>query len=346
LGSNHGCLTLSGTTNDTVGAYSLEVYYTAEIFHPFFGTITNTGEISDFSITYQLTVTTPGGPCGVNSDPLIVTMLQGDTTICAGESIQLNTLTSGGEMPYSYSWLPEASLSSTTVANPLASPTVPSTYLLTVTDDLGNTATAFVVILIEDPIVCITCDRPASFPTPTQVVNTLTFTWPLEDDALQTQLQTRVKPGQPGAVPDNSTAVANGNITTKSVTIDTINCGRIYQARLRHNCGSGTLSPWKFRSNIITTPCNRLGDFSEKMLVYPNPTSKAMAIQYRSESDKKVVIEISNLAGSTLYSEAYLMVKGMNATGIDVSGYSGGIYTVSVKSNDDTLIKKVVVLNE
>ena len=196
---------------------------------------------------------------------------------------------------------------------------------------------------LEAGTACTACEQPTSFPPPNQVANTLTFTWPLEVNALQTQLQMRVKSDQPGAVPDNSTSVMNGSITTKTVIIDSTNCGRIYQARLRHNCGGGMLSPWKFRPNIATTPCNRLGDFSEKMLVYPNPADDELTVQYQSLAQETVVIKMVNIAGEVVHSQAYFVMRGMNVAGIDVSKMAAGIYILSIKSGAGVLVNKVKV---
>lgn len=52
-----------------------------------------------------------------------------DTTICLGISIPLTTISNAT----SYSWSPSVGLSSTTVASPLASPLVPTTYTVTAT---------------------------------------------------------------------------------------------------------------------------------------------------------------------------------------------------------------------
>ena len=109
-GGNHLCMGVSGTTNSTPGSYDLVIHYTGEVFHPFFGNLPVSGDLSQFDITYQLTVVAPGAPCPTQTTPLTVTMLQGDTTICAGETVQLDAMASGGEMPYAYLWQPAASL--------------------------------------------------------------------------------------------------------------------------------------------------------------------------------------------------------------------------------------------
>ena len=135
----------------------------------------------------------------------------------------------------------------------------------------------------------------------------------------------------------------NGSITTKTVVIDSTNCGRIYQARLRHNCGGGMFSPWKFRPNIATTPCNRLGDFSEKMLVYPNPVDDMVTVQYHAMAEEIVAIEVHTLSGRVVYAETYSMTKGMNVTGIDVGDWANAVYVVSIQAGENRHFKKLAV---
>lgn len=55
-----------------------------------------------------------------------------DTNICQGTSVQLNA--TGGT---SYKWSPAATLSNDTIPNPIATPTVPTTYMVIVTNPCG-----------------------------------------------------------------------------------------------------------------------------------------------------------------------------------------------------------------
>jgi gliding motility-associated-like protein len=75
------------------------------------------------------------------------------TTICPGTSYALGSTptASGGQSPYTYSWSPSTNLSSTTAPNPIASPTIPTWYYLTVTDAAGNSVTDTVGVNL-DPI--------------------------------------------------------------------------------------------------------------------------------------------------------------------------------------------------
>jgi len=82
-----------------------------------------------------------GGISSLNPDAGIT------TTITQGQSTML-TGTGGGN----YSWSPGGSLSCTNCTNPIATPTVTTTYTLTVSDSLGCTRTDTVTIFVD--ILC------------------------------------------------------------------------------------------------------------------------------------------------------------------------------------------------
>lgn len=88
---------------------------------------------------YVLTGTAANGCVGkdtvnitVNPSPTV--FAGNDTAFCAGSSVQLNASASSG---VTYSWSPSTGLSSATVSNPVANPTVQTEYVLTVTDGSG-----------------------------------------------------------------------------------------------------------------------------------------------------------------------------------------------------------------
>ena len=81
-----------------------------------------------------------------------------DTTICIGETAQLNA--TGG---VSYAWSPASSLNNATISNPIARPAGTTTYTVTITDDRGCTTTDDIVVTVEplpnifilgDPEIC------------------------------------------------------------------------------------------------------------------------------------------------------------------------------------------------
>ena len=98
------------------------------------------GQSSPGVYTYYVTASN-GGLCEGPSDTVTLTILTApvvvagpDLTICAGDSIQLNA--SGGGV-ISYSWTPIATLDNANIANPWASPTVTTNYVVTGINAIG-----------------------------------------------------------------------------------------------------------------------------------------------------------------------------------------------------------------
>ncbi len=69
-----------------------------------------------------------------------------DTSIIRGNTTQLNA--SGGG---TYSWTPSTGLSCNNCSNPVASPTVTTTYVLTITNTDGCSATDTIIITVKEP---------------------------------------------------------------------------------------------------------------------------------------------------------------------------------------------------
>jgi gliding motility-associated-like protein len=102
-------------------------------------TISNPVASPTVTTTYTVTVTDGNGcvdSAGVTItvNPLPTVTVSGDTIICAGSSV---TLTASGGV--SYSWTPASSLNNANVSNPVATPSSPTTYTVTVTDANGCT---------------------------------------------------------------------------------------------------------------------------------------------------------------------------------------------------------------
>jgi gliding motility-associated-like protein len=99
--------------------------------------------------SYTCTITDANG-CSSSSTVTVasISSLNPDAgptvTITAGESTQLNG--TGGTF---YSWTPGGDLSCSSCQNPIASPTVTTTYTLTVSDSLGCTLIDTVTVIVD-----------------------------------------------------------------------------------------------------------------------------------------------------------------------------------------------------
>ncbi|MGC9330681.1 MAG: gliding motility-associated C-terminal domain-containing protein [Bacteroidales bacterium] len=108
---------------------------------------------NDFSdIPYALYISTPVADAGT------------DVTMCEGENVEIGgspTASGGSGSGYTYVWSPSTGLSSTTVANPIASPASTTTYTIVVTDGSGCTASDNVLVTVNPvPAVLASSNEP------------------------------------------------------------------------------------------------------------------------------------------------------------------------------------------
>lgn len=78
-----------------------------------------------------------------------------DDTIFVGESVQLFAITNGA----TYAWTPSNFLNSSTIYNPVATPTQPVTFIVTINDSLGCPVTDSIRVYVKEVI----CHEPAIF---------------------------------------------------------------------------------------------------------------------------------------------------------------------------------------
>jgi gliding motility-associated-like protein len=109
---------------------------------------------------YTMTATLPGSGCppivraiSVTVSHDSVSVITNDTTICSGVSFTINTYATPGS---TYNWSPASGLSSATVLNPVASPTVSTTYTVTATHGAGCTATDTLHVTVIPSAITIT----------------------------------------------------------------------------------------------------------------------------------------------------------------------------------------------
>ncbi len=104
--------------------------------------------------TYTVTVTSKAGclksdDVVVNINPTVIANAGNDQTISAGNSTTLQGSASGGEAPYTFSWIPVDNLSDATIATPSANPPLSKAYTLSVTDAKGCFSTDQMLLIVQ-----------------------------------------------------------------------------------------------------------------------------------------------------------------------------------------------------
>jgi PKD repeat protein len=256
-------------------------------------TITGT-DVTGCTNTTTVTVT-------INNNP--VANAGSDVSICMGDNTTLNA--SGGG---TYSWAPSTGLSSTTIANPVASPTATTSYTVTVTNGPGCTASDVVVVTVN-PL------PPA--PTITQNSNVLTssaattYQWYLNSVIIN------------GATSQTYTITQSG---TYSVCITDVNgCS---------SCSSGFAAVYTGMSDDITN-----GTLS----IFPNPNNGQFDISFDLNKKDNYVVEITDELGQLVYSEKLDSYAGHYSKHFDVKQYGAGMYMFTLKNSSNQSVKKVIV---
>lgn len=111
--------------------------------------------------TTSYTLTASNGDCST-TDTVVVTVLPepanagGPVSICKGDSVTIGTAAVAGTI---YNWMPSAGLSSTTVAQPKASPAVTRTYTLVASNGTCSNRDSVTVTVVPKPVAVAGPDK-------------------------------------------------------------------------------------------------------------------------------------------------------------------------------------------
>ncbi|HXC04540.1 MAG TPA: PKD domain-containing protein, partial [Bacteroidia bacterium] len=94
----------------------------------------------------------PPLPVTVHVDPPLEVIAAGAKSICPGNSAQLSAVGSGGDSVYSYLWIPATGLSNANISNPIATPSVTTTYTVIISDNCGTPTDSDMVTVTLYPL--------------------------------------------------------------------------------------------------------------------------------------------------------------------------------------------------
>lgn len=75
--------------------------------------------------------------------------------------------------------------------------------------------------------------------------------------------------------------------------------------------------------------------------VYPNPTTGTITVELESTEVERITLTLTNMLGENITNEQY-EVNGLFRQAYDLSGFAQGMYFITVRTEKDTLLRKVV----
>jgi len=195
-----------------------------------------------------------------------------DISLCSPQSAAIggNPTATAGTPPYTYSWSPSTGLSSPTVANPTSSTLITTTYIVTVYDAAGASATDDIIITIANPISVTATPINPTICTGDSVSLTAsgatTYSWsPSTGLSSSTGAMVYASPTTTTTYTVIGSDVA-GCTGSTTVTINVITCAGIEENTNSDNIHILT-QPDK---NIITISFDNAADFSNSVLTIYN----------------------------------------------------------------------------
>ena len=90
-------------------------------------------------------------------------------------------------------------------------------------------------------------------------------------------------------------------------------------------------------------PANEVTDISDKQLLYPNPASEFVYLNFNSATEGMVKIQIVNSIGQLVKQHPVNTIKGQNQVMIQVNDIRPGIYIVRINKGDLNITRKFVI---
>lgn len=284
------------------------------------GTITSTHETGALTFHFDSdgSVTKLGWAASFEAlGELNCTITSNPEQMCEGMSAMLIATVSGGTGNYDCVWSPAESLSDPTIMNPIASPTETTTYTLVIDDGetvMEDTYTLEVMAapepdLGEDMTICVnhTVTLDATCPDATS------YLW------------------------------TPGGYTTPTIEVDStgVGAGEITYTVLVTNSNDCETED---EITIMFDPCTGISEFSDELTlsVFPNPASTVLNINLSGVSES-LEYRLLNYQGSEVYREEIGHLNGFTSQQIEIGNYASGIYYLRLKSNEEVIIKKIVI---
>lgn len=339
-----GCIALTGTSNENVGQYRLNIYVDVQVLliTPFGNTtLPYNGEAADVvdqieqatgqslgvDFNYFLRVIPASGTCpaidrttpNINliasascASSLFTATVTGDTAVCPGQTSTLEVTFSNGVPPFNILW--SSGNTGTTLTLGVG------TYTVTGVDSNTDTATTTITIT-ELPL-------PTAVFTPTVTSGSGTVSLSNgSSDATTYEWDFAGLATDTGALA-SYTFTENG---TYDVTLIATNA-----------CGSDTTVETVTIAGLVGI--NELGSVFSAVQISPNPSNGNFNLKLVANETSAVIVKVFNLQGQQVYANTINAVAGQaSIQSIQLNNAAAGIYILQVQANDALITEKLIV---
>jgi hypothetical protein len=237
--------------------------------------------------------------------------------VCLGSSAMLIVTASGGSGNYTCEWSPAETLSDPTIMNPMATPDVTTTYTVTIDDGDNQVSEDYTLVVLPAPQVDLGEDISVC--------------------ADQTVVLDATTPDAVGYY------WMPGGFTTPTIEVDSTGVGF---GSVSYSVIVTNADDCDGEDEIIVTfdDCTGVGNAVDgfNLSVYPNPASTVLNINISGLS-ASVEYQLLNYQGLEVYSRNIGQLNGFVSHQLDLAEYAAGIYYLRLKTNDEVIIRKVII---
>lgn len=216
---------------------------------------------------------------------------------------------SGGSAPYTYSWNTNPVQTTATVSG-----LAPGSYVVSVTDDGG--CTSFATITITEP---------------TEITTSTNSTDPTCDVCADGSATVNASGGTPGY----TYLWSNGQTTATALDL----AEGTYCVTITDDNGCETNTCVTLTALVTGIVNASLSDNS--FTIYPNPTSGFITVELETTQLSTITLTLTNMLGQNIVSQQS-EVNGLFKQVYDLSAFAEGLYFITVRSENETLLRKVI----
>lgn len=248
---------------------------------------------------------------GESLAPLTVVASAIPSTVCAGQTAQLNAAVTGGSGSYTYSWTSIPSGFTSTLQNPTAIPSLTTNYYVAVNDGISNTNDFVQVNAVPVPTVnagndTVYCTTISQIPLQGTAYSYSTVSWS------SSGLGTFVDPNALSTAYLPATEDKTNGFVNLYLTADPLS-----------PC-SGTAIDSR---HIQFDPCSGVPDADAgSAMIYPNPSNGHFTISCSGNQNSGLSVSVFDITGKIIFSESMNTGNGSYQKAIDLSAFPKGIY--------------------